>query len=85
MDISMLLRSQIRTAVKEGKVSYRPLRGEALPAPSKVKEYVVWRADHLDEPEVDLSIAFDHAPKTVAKQPTQGGSAEQASPQNQRQ
>lgn len=56
-----LTKEEILTALKEGRVSYRPI-GEARMSPFKAREYVLKVVDKIERgefSEVDLSIAFD--------------------------
>ena len=56
-----LTKEEILTALKEGRVSYRPI-GEARVSPLEAREHLLKVADKIERgefSEVDLSIAFD--------------------------
>ena len=56
-----LTKEEILTALKEGRVSYRPI-GEARVSPFEAREHLLKVADKIERgefSEVDLSIAFD--------------------------
>lgn len=56
-----LTKEEILTALKEGRVSYRPIGGVRV-SPFKAREHLLKVADKMERgelPEVDLSIAFD--------------------------
>ena len=56
-----LTKEEILTALKEGRVSYRPI-GKARVSPFEARKHVLKVADKIERgefSEVDLSIAFD--------------------------
>lgn len=59
-----LTKEQILRALRNGKVTYRPIGGHMTPV--QAQKHLLKIADRLDEmEEVDLSLAFDHTPHRV--------------------
>ena len=84
--MAKITKEEILTALKEGRVSYRPI-GEARVSPFKAREYLLKVADKIERgefSEVDLSIAFDRCDiQQAEKITTHKSSISSVSKQNQ--